>query len=84
MRLILTLLTALLLSPLCAAETPVLLENDQVSLEIEPVFGRFSRILDKQSRIELASVAGPGRKLPSGTGPAGEKDGDDPGHGTRS
>ena len=42
--------------PLNAAASPILLENEQVAVEIEPVFGRFSRILDKQSRMELASL----------------------------
>ena len=39
-----------------AADAPVVLENDRVSLEIDPVFGTIGRILDKSSGIALASV----------------------------
>lgn len=38
-----------------ASETPVLIENEQVVVEIDSIFGRISRILDKQSGIELSS-----------------------------
>ena len=34
---------------------PVLLENDHVAVEFDPVYGRISRILDKQSGIKLSS-----------------------------
>jgi hypothetical protein len=39
-----------------ANETPVLIENGQVVVEIDSIFGRISRILDKQSSIELSSA----------------------------
>lgn len=39
-----------------AADAPIVCENDQVSLSIEPVFGTITRILDKSSRIDLTSA----------------------------
>jgi hypothetical protein len=36
-----------------AADAPIVLENDRVSLEMDPGFGTITRILDKASHIEL-------------------------------
>ena len=41
---------------LAADAPPIVLENDRVSLEIDPVFGTIVRIFDKSSSIALASV----------------------------
>jgi hypothetical protein len=53
--LILSLTAASAADQRASAKKPVLLENDQVSVEIDPDFGRFSRFFDKQSGIELKS-----------------------------
>jgi len=45
-------------SPCHAAHGPIVLENDRVSLELDPAFGTIARILDKSSGIALAPAAG--------------------------
>ena len=37
-----------------AGDAPIVLENKQVLLEVDPAFGTISRILDKSSGIDLA------------------------------
>ncbi|MCC6123331.1 MAG: hypothetical protein IT426_00040 [Pirellulales bacterium] len=39
-------------------DQPILLENDQVLLQIDPAFGTIARILDKSSGIDLAPAKG--------------------------
>jgi len=39
-----------------AADAPIVLENDHVSLEIDSVFGTITRIFDKSSNIDLVSA----------------------------
>ena len=41
-----------------AADPPIVLENDRVSLEIDPAFGAIARTLDKRSGMALAPAPG--------------------------
>jgi hypothetical protein len=58
-RTAIVLLVAGLATSLChAADGPIVLQNDRVSLELDPAFGTIVRILDKSSRIALAPAPG--------------------------